>query len=239
MRLLKTNSNAVFDFEQFYEQNVPRYAILSHTWSQSPEDEVLYSDVVQGSSHQKPAYNKVRAALFQACQDGFQYCWIDTCCIDKSSSAELSEAINSMFRWYQNASRCYAFLEDVSIPVVAESSYLDAVHNEMRDSRWFTRGWTLQELLAPVDVHFYPKEWLNLALGPSEQRKQSLGSKFTLYSIIAQITGIAEAVIEGKQAIGSASVAQRMSWAAHRETSRPEDEAYCLMGLFGVNMPML
>lgn len=246
MRLLKADCDITFEFEEFYDQNVPPYAILSHTWSKIPTDEVLYLDVIQGKSTEKSAYHKVRSALLQAGADRLGYCWVDTCCIDKSSSAELSEAINSMFRWYANAERCYTFLEDVSINIMANSPGSDIFVQELRKSRWFTRGWTLQELLAPFDVRFYSKEWLHARMSSRVwQQSQSFGneitfgSKITLSSSLERITGIDKAILEGREEIHRASVAQRMSWAAHRKTSRPEDEAYCLMGLFDVNMPML
>ena len=119
----------------------PPYAILSHTWG-SPEDEVLFEDMINGpeQAKRKPAFQKVDYTCAQARKEGLDYCWIDTCCIDKRSSAELQEAINSMFTWYQRATTCYAYLSDVT----------DALEDaQFENARWFTRGWTLQELLAP------------------------------------------------------------------------------------------
>lgn len=142
-------------------------------------------------------------------------------CIDKSSSAELSEAINSMFRWYQGAGICFAFLSDVHIRGhILEG---ESLSQALAKSKWFMRGWTLQELLAPHDVYFYGAEWLE----PLELNRNNahLGSKIALRSLISQITGIDEATLEGKRSVESASVAQRMSWAANRQTSRFEDEA--------------
>lgn len=142
--------------------------------------------------------------------------WIDTCCIDKSSSAELSEAINSMYRWYESSQECYAYLEDVSIDDV----------DQFGSSRWFARGWTLQELLAPRNLYFYDKNWTYL------------GSKQDLCKAIALATNIPESSIRLFQHHLS-SVAAKMSWASKRQTSRIEDTAYCLMGLFEINMPLL
>lgn len=143
------------------------------------------------------------------------YVWMDTCCINKESSAELSEAINSMYRWYHVSRSCVAFLYDVSVAAT------------MWDSEWFKRGWTLQELLAPADVLFYNKDW------------KHLGSRFDLHSKIASITGISQRALQWGFAPEEFSVAERMSWAAARKTTRPEDRAYSLFGMFGVNMPLL
>jgi hypothetical protein len=151
---------------------------------------------------------------------------VDTCCIDKTSSAELSEAINSMFRWHEIATICYAYLTDVY-------SYADSP--EFAKSRWFRRGWTLQELLAPSVLRFFNASWTYI------------GDRSQLSSVIVAITkidihyldvglGTNEYRIES---IRSAPVARRMSWASERVTMRVEDMAYCLLGIFGVNMPML
>ena len=147
--------------------------------------------------------------------------WIDTCCIDKSSSTELSEAINSMFQWYRNAAICYAYLSDVDI--------LEHPTGEMQafsSSRWFTRGWTLQELLAPAELVFLTANWTEI------------GTKTSLATAVSKITRIDGKVLREGNWDGY-SVGQKMSWAAGRQTTRLEDEAYCLMGLFGVNMPLL
>jgi hypothetical protein len=84
---------------------IPLYAILSHTWGLDTE-EVTFEDLTNGTGEEKPGYEKIRFCGVQARQDKLQYFWIDTCCIDKSSSAELAEAINSMFSWYQGAVKC-------------------------------------------------------------------------------------------------------------------------------------
>jgi hypothetical protein len=146
--------------------------------------------------------------------------WLDSCCIDKTSSAELSEAINSMYRWYQNAQVCYAYLEDVP----AEDSSLWSEDSAFRKSKWFTRGWTLQELLAPEIVVFYDHDW------------NEIGTRTELGSLIALITGIDT---ESLYRPLNACIAQKMSWVSERETLREEDMAYCLLGLFDVNMPLL
>ena len=158
-----------------------------------------------------------------AVADGFDYIWIDTCCIDKTSSAELSEALNSMYRWYQEAEECYAYLADVPHNSINRAT---GVTGPSWKSRWFTRGWTLQELIAPLSVIFLNSEW------------QEIGTKSNLQRDISEITGIPSSFLLGDD-LRHASIAQRMSWASKRETTRIEDLAYYLMGLFGIYMPML
>ncbi|KAI0690924.1 hypothetical protein C8T65DRAFT_745633 [Cerioporus squamosus] len=165
---------------------------------------------------------KIRRACDVAHAHGYQYIWIDSCCIDKTSSAELSEAINSMFTWYQNASVCYAFLADVP-----SEQNPRAKNSDFGRSRWFTRGWTLQELIAPRSVVFLSKDW------------QIIGTKTTLANTIEAITTIPFSVLTFHIPLHDVSVAQRMSWASERKTTRVEDEAYSLMGIFDINMPTL
>lgn len=188
-----------------------QYAILSHTWG---SDEVTLQDINDPSGKSRTGYKKIEDCCSMARKMEYQYVWIDTCCIDKTSSAELSEAINSMFLWYQEASVCYAYLFDVP-------------GTPFEKSKWFTRGWTLQELIAPQNVIFFDENW------------RELGDKKSLGSRISECTRIPESVLSGEKGIDMFSTAQRMSWAAKRKTSRIEDRAYCLMGLFGVNMPLI
>ncbi|KAG8160143.1 hypothetical protein KVR01_009679 [Diaporthe batatas] len=229
MRLLNAHT---FEFEEFLGQvgnGIPPYTILSHTWG---TDEVTFKDHTErgrDSTHKK-GYDKIRGCCRLAVAEGFQYVWIDTCCIDKSSSAELSEAINSMFRWYRDAAICYAYLGDVS-GSEDQSEFGDGdnqpdVGSSFARSRWFTRGWTLQELLAPSEVVFLAADW------------SEIGTKKSLRGAVSHITGISEKVLH-ECLWDEYSVAQKMSWAASRQTTRLEDEAYCLMGLFDVNMPLL
>lgn len=149
---------------------------------------------------------------------GHEWIWIDTCCMNKKSSAELSEAINSMFQWYANAEECYTYLSDVPSENHLEWS---------KRSRWFTRAWTLQELIAPNHLVFYDERW------------QAIGSKYQFPEVLTDLTGIEPAYLNCRRPVHFASVAQRMSWASARTTSRPEDMAYCLLGIFNVNMPLL
>jgi hypothetical protein len=169
-------------------------------------------------------FQKVRRCCEQAIQDGFEWAWVDTCCIDKRSSAELTEAINSMWKYYWQAAICYAYLSDVP---ESASMDKDSILERFKRSRWFTRGWTLQELLAPAVVEFYDSSWT------------ILGTKSSLLDIIAIVTRIDELSLRTRTKIKKASVAQKFSWAANRETSREEDMAYCLLGLLNVHMPLL
>ena len=154
MRLLRANPDG-FELVTFTTDNPPPYAILSHTWTDSQE--VTYNELLAGTGKNKTGYTKIRFCGERAAQDGLRYFWVDTCCIDKSTSDELSTAINSMFRWYQRAAKCYVYLSDVQLPEEisdAESCRM-TWEDALRRSRWFTRGWTLQELLAPPTVEFF------------------------------------------------------------------------------------
>ncbi|KAF8853874.1 HET-domain-containing protein [Acephala macrosclerotiorum] len=219
MRLLNVRT---FKLEEFFGKAVPPYAVLSHTWG-NDKDEVSFRDVENGSSGKTgPGMIKIVGCCKQAMKDGLNYAWIDTCCIDKANSVELGEAINSMFQWYANASICYAYLSDVPAgenPRDHGSSF--------SSSRWFTRGWTLQELLAPKELRFYDSIW------------SCLGTRRTLSVMVQKITGIPRPFLIGLASLHEASVAQRMSWASKRVTGRKEDIAYCLLGIFGVVLPMI
>lgn len=212
MRLLNTST---LELRNFYNDEIPLYAILSHTWG---EDEITFQDLEKPDTWQRPAYSKLTSCCALALRDGWEYIWIDTCCIDKTSSAELSEAINSMYRWYQDAEICYAYMVDMTTKSLLTSKM------QFHKSRWFRRGWTLQELLAPKIVVFYNESW------------KELGTKQSLKDQISLATGIDSRHLADPT---KASVAAKMSWAANRRTTRTEDIAYCLMGLFDVNMPLL
>ncbi|KAI0716543.1 heterokaryon incompatibility protein-domain-containing protein [Earliella scabrosa] len=240
MRLLDTHT---LEFHWIYSPKDELYVILSHVWNREGEQTLQdiqrvsadsLREVETGSSN--PAQ---RGTVHPACTDervsakirdfcavarasGYRYAWIDTCCIDKASSAELSEAINSMYEWYSLADICYAYLHDVSYD---EDPY--ALNSAFQRSEWFTRGWTLQELIAPAQVAFFSKDW------------RALDSKHGLAPLIAEITGVDEDVLVHEKRLDSVSVARRMSWAAKRKTTRVEDAAYSLMGLFGINMPTI
>jgi len=253
MRLLNAQT---FKLESFLGDKTPPYAILSHTWT---SEELLFDDMKtpDDATHDYPSWlsvdspkktkkgrDKALGSCALARRDGLGYVWIDTCCIDKSSSAELSEAINSMFRWYRHAVVCYAYLEDVDLTDPNRGGVLDGC-------RWFTRGWTLQELIAPSKVVFFDKNWT------------AFGERDEMADVIAGITSVDPKILRRDHWEGCPwwdakglrcefccsilsldcldlfSVATRMSWASGRQTTRVEDQAYCLMGLFDVNMPLL
>ena len=241
MRLLKTNQlSGGLDFASFEGDYLPSYAILSHTWSENPDDEVLYADIVSGAGHEKPGWAKIRATCRQARLDGYDYCWVDSCCIDKSSSADLSEAINSMWTYYSGAAKCYAYLGDVS---VEEMLATNLALSPFARTKWFTRAWTLQELLAPRNVVFFGREWTNLAddgVDASEDLSVApIGDKYSLKNEIAYISGISPQILGRDVDVGSASIAERMSWAVSRRSTGTEDIAYSLLGMFDVHMPMI
>lgn len=318
MRLLKVFPDEVdslkLELTRLEGQSIPKYAILSHTWSQQADDEVFFEDVIIGTASCKPGFSKITSTLAQAREEGHEYVWIDTCCINKDSSAELQEAINSMYQWYHNAATCYVYLADVDeVPpnpwrgyyqasdgydlkqalLADESTFtqteldfsgkpenqllnesyfsnqlvppvtlqqcvlkshrnaclpvvLDAIASEGDRSdgarcyssfhkfkaqflgcRWFTRGWTLQELLAPEDMQFFSQDW------------SYIGRKYGLCCLLSKATGIDVRYLTHDLNMTNADIATRMSWAANRETTRDEDIAYCLMGIFAVNMGML
>lgn len=217
MRLINTRT---LKFEEFYCHPIPeRYAILSHTWE---EDEVTFQDWQDFSiASKKKGFFKIKAACKQAVKNDLGYLWVDTNCIDKSSSAELSEAINSMFAWYRDAFICYAYLADVPPGSTEETK------KRFKESRWFTRGWTLQELLAPRQLLFFAQDW------------SKISTRSALANEIFAATRISGEFLTGTRPLSHASIAKRMSWLSRRVTSRLEDCAYCMLGIFDINMPLL
>ena len=217
----------IFDFR---DDETTSYAILSHRWI----DEVNYEEMVDLHRMERQEQDEIRGCLGykkildtckQAKHDGYEWVWVDTCCIDKRSSGVLSEAINAMYRWYRNSRICYVYLHDV----------LDASFPTKRDHEkypksngwpeWFSRGWTLQEMIAPMNVQFFNRDWL------------AIGDKTTLACTLTCITGVPEHILkDGLWAGNRPCSAQIMSWAANRTTTRIEDRAYSLMGLLDVNM---
>ena len=227
MHLLNTSTPKL---TAFFPTDIPPYIILSHRWE---NEEVSFQDLTEA----KPYSSKLRgwAKLEKFCSlaraDGWEWVWMDTCCIDKSSSMELSKAINSMYQWYEEAQFCVAYLGDISVPkndgMEGTKSEISSQRNarmEFCKSGWFKRGWTLQELLAPKEVVFYDKHWI------------SIGTRHNLKPYISRATSIDVDHLENPQ---PASLAQKMSWASERETSEPEDIAYSLLGLFNLNMSLL
>ena len=204
-------------FQEFPESDTPPYAILSHTWDYG--NEVSYQDMSSLYVPSKKGYAKIIETCRLAINHGLEYVWVDTCCIDKTNSGELSEAINSMFRWYQRSQVCFVYLADYKYEGIR--NYFPS------DCRWLGRGWTLQEMLASSRIHFYDQDWY------------PLGTKADFATQIERITRIPTHAILGLAPPSSYSVAQRMSWAARRETARIEDQAYSLLGLFDINMPLI
>ena len=244
MRLLQTKTR---QFEEYFDSQIPQYAILSHRWG---DREVSFKEMRKGTAPHGSGMAKIDNFCRLAAARGFGWAWVDTCCIDKRSSAELSEAINAMFKWYERSSECYVHLSDVEyspdeLQLIRERKDAARLFEDQsplsakfRKSSWFTRGWTLQELLAPrkSKVLFFDANW------------NEIGSLPQLASDVSGITGIEESFMGRKQYISSTgrlitspyvSVAKRMSWVSRRQTSREEDMAYCLLGLFDVNMALL
>lgn len=222
MRLLMRDEAGTLVFRTFDSHDLPAYAILSHTWHVDDSQEVSFRDVQEsGQGAAKPGFAKIRFCAQQAAKDGLSYFWIDTCCINKSSDAELSESINSMFRWYQQATRCYVYLSDVP-----SRSSEDNWEDTFRQSRWFKRGWTLQELIAPREVVFYACNG------------DKLGDRASLETLICEVTGVAKDAIYGRH-LNSFSFDEKMSWMAKRSTKKVEDGVYSMLGLFDVSMPVV
>jgi hypothetical protein len=231
MRLLYTTSEGKFRWtEDLIGDKTPPYAILSHTWKEGQE--VTFGDLknldnLEIEAQNKEGYQKLCFCAQQAKRNGLNYFWVDTCCIDKSDSSELQEAINSMFRWYQNATKFFVYLSDVECNTSDTNSESSRRWKPaFRKSRWFTRGWTLQELLAPASVEFFSAE------------RELLGDKESLKHTIHEITGIPIEALSGSE-LSDFNIAERFSWAGNRQTTREEDGAYCLFGIFGVYLPLI
>lgn len=228
MRLINIRTLQLTSFDE-----APPYAILSHRWT---DQEMTFERFMKPAQRTGPGFNKIerfckllRKASFYSSMslDPVEWCWVDTCCIDKRSSAELSEAVNSMARWYMNATVCVAHLGDVS----SLDAQADHRETQLGQSTWFTRGWTLQELLFSSYIMFYDRDW---SLVPGFNKRTRSGAL-----ALSLICGVPEHCLLDSQFVYKESVADRMSWASRRQTTRPEDEAYCLLGLFNINMPLL
>ncbi|KAG8525713.1 uncharacterized protein KY384_000473 [Bacidia gigantensis] len=229
MRLIKDRGHGDLILVEFQEGEIPSYAILSHTWAANNQ-EVTYQDFLEGKYKQKASWEKLDFCRKQAATDNLEYFWIDTCCINKDSSSELTEAINSMFRWYQNSVKCYVYFSDVSTRKRKHGATRNpsnaAWKTAIGESKWFRRGWTLQELIAPVSVQFFSREgnWL--------------GCKSSLAEKLEEITGIAIEALRGRS-VTNFTVEERFGWMKNRETKLQEDQAYCLLGIFNVSMAVI
>ena len=219
---------------EFRDDGDTEYAILSHRWVDPTE--VDYEEMVdlarmnveeQNEIRQRLGYKKIMDTCTRARSDGYEWAWVDTCCIDKRSSAELSEAINSMYRWYANSKVCYTYLHDVHGSSIPNNRNKRKYPKSNGWPEWFSRGWTLQEMIAPSHVQFFNKDWTYI------------GDKKMLSLALTGITGVPERVLKEGLTGNPPCVAQIMSWASRRKTTRVEDIAYSLMGLLDVNMPML
>ncbi|KAI0439834.1 HET-domain-containing protein [Xylaria telfairii] len=225
MHLINTQT---LDIEEFYGTEIPKYAILSHTWRQ--REEVTFQEWLRRdtdtSVQKKSGFTKILVACQLARSDSCDWLWVDTNCIDKTSSAELSEAINSMYEWYKESQACYVYLSDMSFSPGSE--HLEEFWNRFSKSRWWTRGWTLQELLAPERVLFYTQEWKLIS------DRDSLSDK------IQRISGISKLFLYKERSDPiTAPASEKMSWLSLRQTTRVEDTAYCMFGLFNINLPLL
>jgi hypothetical protein len=227
MRLLQRDDVGNYSLTpNLLPDDVPPYAILSHTWGL---DEVVFADLAKtpGDWQSKQGFEKIEFCAMQAKRHDLRYFWVDTCCIDKSDSVELQTAINSMFRWYRDAKRCYVYLPDVTSATVSnQQRTVTPWEDALRQSRWFTRGWTLQELVAPNKVDFYSKE------------RSWLGDKRTLEPLICEITGIPANALRGTP-LSDFTVAEREAWVRGRQTTHEEDMAYSLLGIFDVYLSLI
>ncbi|KAI1346857.1 kinesin light chain 1 [Xylaria sp. FL0043] len=221
MRFLELQDDGRLGLTEDLASGFPPYAILSHTWGPDNQ-EVTYEDIKTGKGEDKDGYRKIRFCADLAARDRLKHFWVDTCCIDKANHTELSEAITSMFRWYKHSAKCYVYLSDVVKGSSDQSNWKD----DFRASRWFTRGWTLQELVAPGSIDFYSADC------------QRLGDKKSLERLIHDITGIPISALQGTP-LDEFSDVKLMSWSDNRQTKKEEDLAYCLLGIFRVHMPLI
>ncbi|CAN9196253.1 unnamed protein product [Alternaria alternata] len=222
MRLLQYNALGRLVLTDFRGKSIPPYAILSHRWSDS---EILIEDISNETYKEKEeGYRKLQFCAERAAQDELQYFWIDTCCIDRWNNNERSKAINSMFQWYKSAARCYVFLPDVSASTETKPVQRSDWEASFHDSVWFTRGWTLQELIAPASVEFFSREG------------RRIGDKSSLDQLIHETTRIPLRVLRNCP-LDEFTTSEREKWAENRRTKEEEDIVYCLLGILGVSMP--
>lgn len=221
MRLINSRT---FELRSLPPHEIPDYVILSHRWE---SEEITYGNILQNPisdedspTRQLGGFSKVKGTCKLASEDGYSWVWIDSCCIDKESSADVDKAINSMWAYYAKSNICYVYMADIPDTQAGWSK-------SFRNSAWFTRGWTLQELIAPVYIEFYAADW------------SLIGTKFERFEEIAEITTVDRDLLAQNKSIDGYTTAERFSWAAHRQVTQEEDEAYSLLGLFHIHMPML
>ncbi|KIW69583.1 hypothetical protein PV04_05453 [Phialophora macrospora] len=257
IRLLTHDDKGNLCFAEFPEGpdvEIPPYAILSHTWldkavKAEESKEVWFEDVINFGRdvenkpdyakiklENKPGYAKIKFIMKQAGKDDLDYCWVDTCCINKTVTDEQAEALHSMFKWYRNSTKCYVYLSDVDNTVVGDRQKRES---QMRASRWFTRGWTLQELLAPEKVEFFAARETRETREARETAEKYLGDKIEFCNLIHEITKVPVKAITGEKPLTEFGVAQKFYWRAGRQTREPADQAYCLLGILDVRIPFI
>ncbi|THV01252.1 HET-domain-containing protein [Dendrothele bispora CBS 962.96] len=209
--MINTSSLELEDFEDGV--SIPHYAILSHTWG---AEEIGYHEFDRLISKKKESLQKIVGACMRARSDGLRYLWIDTCCINQEDQTDVHRNVKNMYSYYRNSRICYAYLVDTDMQDVVESGF--------GQSRWFTRGWTLQELLAPPEVIFFDSHW------------GYMGTRTKLRKEISGVTGIPEYIARNPISLRHVDVQERMSWSVLRKTSRSVDRAYCLFGILGVSI---
>lgn len=240
MRLLNVHTG---EFRDFHGDRIPPYVVTSHRWS---SNESTYKDVLKKKNPEREGYQKIlRFCAFarqvfrdpKSPEKPIDWIWIDTCCINQNSSAEVSESINSMWSWYSQATHCIAHLKDVRS--FTSGGGQEGVLFDFRKSEWFERGWTLQELLAPQCVVFVTHNWEVIGRKSPDDHACTVTSTI-LNDVVAEVTGIPKDVLcgfESRRAVISKEM--KMAWAANRQTTKVEDAAYCLFGIFGVHMPLI
>ncbi|THU93349.1 HET-domain-containing protein [Dendrothele bispora CBS 962.96] len=216
-RFVETSTGRVVEFHE--DSPIPPYAILSHRWEEGQEVSLQDMCHLSPAIEQRSGFRKIMNACKQALRDGHSYIWVDTCCIDKSIPWQVEQDINSMYAYYWNSVVCYVYLNDfMPLGVFRQADEL-----KFGMSTWFTRGWTLQELLAPLSVRFFTADW------------ELYGDKEKLGEIIERVTRIPQKFFDRKN-IRGATLIEKMSWSIKRGTTKPEDRAYCLLGILGVTI---
>jgi hypothetical protein len=232
MRLLNVTS---LEYMEYEPPDVPAYAAASHRWRKG--DEATFKNVKKRRNTERSGYIKVQCFcdFVRKHLAGIEWLWTDTCCIKHESSQELHEAINSMFSWYQSAVVCLCYLADVT----RHASEV-VMMSQFERSVWFTRGWTLQELIAPRRVLLLSKEWRAIGnKGRPSGDEHAFEFGIQLPDRVAKVTRIPEGILAGSEDVSECNVENKLRWRGARETTKPEDRVYCMFGLFGVHMPLL
>lgn len=206
---------------RFSADKAPPYAFISHCWLH-PDEEPTLRDLVDNVAYRKAGFTKLQRAADVALRRGLEYFWIDTCCVDGRIIHEVRQAIKTVALWLTKADICFVYLSDVK--AVEQRSSLNSNHESLRKSKWFTRSWTLVELLVPQRVEFFSDNWT------------ALGDKSTLEKVITEVTLIPARALQGTIPLKNFPVELIRSWTDHRESHRPEDEAYCLLSLLEIDM---